>query len=96
MKYKAICFDIDGTLYPIGTMNRRIFRLSVSHPLFGLKYRKARHEVRRHQAPFRQNIPFRWREAMVIQNGVYVGMDNAEEAPAEGEEPAEDEEAAEE
>lgn len=69
MKYKAICFDIDGTLYPIGTMNRRIFRLSVFHPLFGLKYRKTRHEFRRHQASFRQNIPFRWREAMIVRNG---------------------------
>ena len=69
MKYKAICFDIDGTLYPIGTMNRRIFRLSVPHPLFGMKYRKARREFRRHQANFRQDIPFRWREAMIVQNG---------------------------
>ena len=69
MKYKAICFDIDGTLYPIGTMNRRIFRLSVTHPIFGLKYRKARREFRRHQAAFRQDIPFRWREAMIVRNG---------------------------
>ena len=69
MKYKAICFDIDGTLYPIGIMNRRIFRLSAAHPLFGLKYRKARREFRRNQASFAKTIPFRWREAAIIQSG---------------------------
>ena len=69
MKYKAICFDIDGTLYPIGTMNRRLFRLSAAHPLFGLKYRKARREFRRHQADFNKEIPFRWREAAIIHCG---------------------------
>ena len=69
MRYKAICFDIDGTLYPIGIMNRRIFRLSAVHPLFGLKYRKARREFRLHQAAFRKEIPFRWREAAIIDRG---------------------------
>ena len=69
MKYKAICFDIDGTLYPIRVMNRRIFRLSVVHPGFGMKYRKARREFRMHQNSFRKEIPFRWREAAIIQTG---------------------------
>ena len=69
MKYKAICFDIDGTLYPIGVMNRRIFRLSAVHPGFGMQYRRARREFRRHQGSFRKEIPFRWREAAIIQTG---------------------------
>ena len=69
MKYKAICFDVDGTLYPIGIMNRRIFRLSAVHPVFGLKYRKARKEFRRHQGAFAREIPFRWREAAIVQSG---------------------------
>lgn len=69
MKYKAICFDVDGTLYPIGIMNRRIFRLSVVHPVFGLKYRKARKEFRRHQSEFRKEVPFRWREAAIVHRG---------------------------
>ena len=69
MKYKAICFDIDGTLYPIRVMNRRIFRLSVVHPGFGMQYRKARREFRKHQGSFRKEIPFRWREAAIIQTG---------------------------
>ena len=69
MKYKAICFDVDGTLYPIRTMNRRILRLSVAHPLFGLKYRKARKEFRKHQDAFNKEIPFRWREAAIVQSG---------------------------
>ena len=69
MKYKAICFDIDGTLYPIGIMNRRIFRLSAVHPRFGMQYRKARREFRRYQGSFKKEIPFRWREAAIIQSG---------------------------
>jgi len=69
MEYKAICFDIDGTLYPIKTMNSRLLKLSVKHPLFGLRYRKNRKEYRRWQASFKQDIPFRWREAMIVQNG---------------------------
>ena len=77
MKYKAICFDIDGTLYPIGIMNRRIFRLSAAHPLFGLKYRNARREFRRYQATFGKTIPFRWREAAIIQSG--TGAEPGEE-----------------
>lgn len=68
MSYKAICFDIDGTLYPIGVMNRRILRLSVLHPVFGVKYRKNRHEFRRCQGAFTQKVPLRWREAMILQN----------------------------
>lgn len=68
MSYKAICFDIDGTLYPIGVMNRRILRLCVHHPVFGMRYRKNRHEYRRCQGAFTQKVPLRWREAMIMQN----------------------------
>ncbi len=69
MAYKAICFDIDGTLYPIKTMNSRLLKLSVRHPFFGLKYSRNRKEFRRWQASFKQAVPFRWREAMIVQNG---------------------------
>ncbi|MBR2281408.1 MAG: HAD family hydrolase [Spirochaetales bacterium] len=69
MSYKAVCFDIDGTLYPIGTMNSRLLRLSLRHPLFGLRYRRNRREYRRWQSTFTQKVPFRWREAMIVQNG---------------------------
>lgn len=69
MAYKAVCFDIDGTLYPVRTMNSRLFRLGLRHPLFNLRYRRSRKELRRHQASYKLDIPFRWREAMVISNG---------------------------
>lgn len=69
MAYKAVCFDIDGTLYPIRTMNSRLLKLSVKHPFFGLKYSRNRKEFRRWQASFTQEVPFRWREAMIVQNG---------------------------
>ena len=72
MAYKAVCFDIDGTLYPARTMNSRLFRLGLRHPLFNLRYRRSRKELRRHQASYRLDIPFRWREAMVISSGTGV------------------------
>ena len=68
MRYKAICFDIDGTLYPVSVMNRRLFCLTLRHPLFARRYNKARNAFRLHQKNFKQVIPFRWREAMNIQN----------------------------
>ena len=38
------------------------------HPVFLLRYSRERREFRRCQADFRQEIPFRWREAMIIHN----------------------------
>ncbi len=69
MAYKAVCFDIDGTLYPVKVMNSRILRISIKHPILGMKYRKNRKEFRRCQASFKQKVPFTWREAMIMQNG---------------------------
>ena len=68
MAYKAVCFDIDGTLYPISIMNRRLLRIGMAHPLFNLRYRRNRKQLRLFQKDYRKAIPFRWREAMVIQN----------------------------
>ncbi len=68
MRYKAICFDIDGTLYPASVMKRRLFSIWLAHPLLSIRYNRARKAFRLCQASFRQKIPFRWREAMVIQN----------------------------
>ena len=69
MAYKAICFDIDGTLYPAAVMNRRLARIGLAHPLFNLKYRRNRKQLRLHQKDYSKSIPFRWREAMTIQRG---------------------------
>ena len=49
IKYKAICFDIDGTLYPKSLMNKRLFILGLRHPLFSLKYNKMRRQLRKCQ-----------------------------------------------
>lgn len=68
MRYKAICFDIDGTLYPASLMKRRLMSLWARHPAFSVRYNRERREFRRCQADFRQSIPFRWREAMIIRN----------------------------
>ena len=66
MPYKAVCFDIDGTLYSPRTMHRRLVRLYLRHPLFCRRYNRERAEFRKHQATFRQEIPLRWREAMIL------------------------------
>ena len=49
MKYKAICFDIDGTLYPKALMNKRLLALGLAHPLFSLNYNKMRRQLRKCQ-----------------------------------------------
>lgn len=67
MPYKAICFDIDGTLYPPRTMHRRLLRLYLRHPLFCRQYNRIRAEFRRHQASFEKKIPLRWREAIILK-----------------------------
>ena len=67
MRYKAVCFDIDGTLYPISVMNRRLFALSVAHPIFASRYMRGRKKFRRLQHGFEGNVRFRQREAMVIE-----------------------------
>ena len=46
MKYKAVCFDIDGTLYPASFMNRNIGFMSFMHPVLALRYKKTRAKIR--------------------------------------------------
>lgn len=43
---KAICFDIDGTFYPLKETNLRVVRASLLHLPFALKYNKARQMIR--------------------------------------------------
>ena len=69
MRYKAICFDIDGTLYPFSLMQRRLLRIWMRHPVFTSRYNRSRKEFRRYQNSFEKKLPFRWREAVIIQNG---------------------------
>lgn len=44
---KAVCFDIDGTLYPKWKMDVRLFKSSFFDPVFALKYNKMRKEIRK-------------------------------------------------
>ena len=69
MRYKAICFDIDGTLYPFSLMQKRLLRIWLRHPFFVTRYNRMRKAFRICQEDYKKEIPFRWREAMIIQNG---------------------------
>ncbi len=44
---RAVAFDIDGTFYPLSRTNRRVFRASVFHLPFALRYNSARQALRR-------------------------------------------------
>ena len=44
---KAICFDIDGTLYPEWQTNYYVVKSFLSSPLFSLRYNKARGFIRK-------------------------------------------------
>jgi putative hydrolase of the HAD superfamily len=68
MKYKAICFDIDGTLYPFSLMQKRLTRIWLRHPVFITRYNRMRKTFRIWQKDYKQQIPLRWREAMIIQS----------------------------
>ncbi|MCF0238609.1 MAG: HAD family hydrolase [Sphaerochaetaceae bacterium] len=76
MTYKAICFDVDGTLYPKRVMNRKLFLLWLRHPLFTLKYNRMRKTFRLNQHSFEQELSLKDREAAIILTGY------AKESPA--------------
>ena len=44
---KAVCFDIDGTLYPKYQTNLYLLKAAVAHPVFSYRYNKMRGEIRR-------------------------------------------------
>lgn len=50
-KPRAICFDIDGTLYPRRVLDRNLFRLSVIHPVLSRRYFLARKAMRKEGFP---------------------------------------------
>ena len=77
MRYKAICFDIDGTLYPFSLMQKRLLRIWLRHPFFVTRYNRMRKQFRLWQKSFKQDIPFRWREAVIIQNGTGEELDKS-------------------
>lgn len=87
MGYKAVCFDIDGTLYPAKVMNRRLLALGLRHPVFAMKYNRMRRSYRELQDGFEGdpslkdaslrdaalgNASLRVREAVILQKNYGV------------------------
>lgn len=70
MKYKAICFDVDGTLYPAAFEHMIEFKMGFWHPILGKRYSDTRNEFRKCQSDFRkydlENKPFGDREAAML------------------------------
>ncbi|HOX30942.1 MAG TPA: HAD family hydrolase [Spirochaetales bacterium] len=47
MRFKAVAFDLDGTLYPDAALGRRALPLVLGHPLLFAAFARARREVRK-------------------------------------------------
>ena len=67
MKYTAVCFDIDGTLYPESEEIELMSNFIRKHPVLNLKYRKLRNNFRilqeRESKIFSSGYSFREKEA---------------------------------
>ncbi len=70
MKYKAICFDVDGTLYSPQTLKQFMINIGFSHPVWASRYNRMRHLFRSLQGSFEEtgleNVDFSEREALVF------------------------------
>lgn len=79
MKYKAICFDIDGTLYPTSFLNKVMARMGMFHPFFSKTYSALRKEFRKCQSDFAsyglENENFSIREAAMLNRVKKHGKD---------------------
>ncbi len=67
MKYKAICFDIDGTLYPKAFMTKAMAHIIFFHPVSSKLYKSLRSLFRENQSRFEElgldDMTFAQREA---------------------------------
>lgn len=54
--FKAVFFDIDGTLYPIKHLNKQFRKLYLRHPFRTINFFKARKRVRGEQLKSEKNI----------------------------------------
>jgi len=70
MDYKAICFDVDGTLYPPRLLKQFMLNITFAHPIWSARYGRMRQAFRECQSTFEQmglsSFGFREREAMVL------------------------------
>lgn len=67
---KAVCFDIDGTLYPKYQTHIYLLKAAVFHPVFSYRYNKMRGEIRKQDglesAPRMTLAGFRNRECLMM------------------------------
>ena len=68
MKYRAVCFDIDGTLYEPSVMRRNLLLCWLRHPMIFSRYRRMRRDFRRLQEGrrFCGGLDMLTREALVM------------------------------
>lgn len=66
MKYKAVCFDIDGTLYHPSIMNAYMVKIARRHPVIASRYAKMRKMFRIMQPDFTNDLSFREKEALAF------------------------------
>lgn len=69
MKYKAICFDVDGTLYSPQQLRQFMINIGFSHPVWASRYNRMRQLFRQLQGSFEEmnmeGTSFEDREALV-------------------------------
>ncbi len=75
MKYKAICFDIDGTLYPKAVMNRRLLALGLCHPIFSLNYNRMRRDLRKCQESLSGDLMSKEATVILKNSGSFTNQD---------------------
>lgn len=87
MKFLAVCFDCDGTLYPPSLMRRDLLLCALGRPIFSLRYFMMRRAFRRLQKGriFRPSLSFAEREALLMAGrGDLLLSDGGERPPADG------------
>lgn len=83
MKYKAVCFDVDSTLYPAEFERKIETGMAMWHPWVGKNYSKMRSEFRKCQVDFSkyglEDKSFAYREAAMLsrRNGKTVEQSRA-------------------
>lgn len=74
MKYKAVCFDVDSTLYPPEFERKVETSMAFWHPIMGKRYSKGRTEFRKCQKDFKkyglEDADFATREAAMISRSL--------------------------
>lgn len=72
---KAVCFDIDGTFYPLKETNLRVVRASIFHLPFALKYNNARQIIRTEDSHLDKPVLNEMEIAERMAKGIYGNGD---------------------